>query len=152
MANQTSLAAIGVAAHEVGHVYQHKQKYLPVKIRSSLVPVVNISGALSWPLILVGLIAELLYFASWAPALIYIGIGIYGLNTVFCLVTLPVELNASKRAYKMLINTNEMDVEEAQSAKKVLNAAALTYVAALITSALSLLRLVLYVFALRRND
>ncbi len=149
VANQSSVAAIGVAAHEVGHVFQHKQKYAPVKIRTALVPVLNYSSYLMWPLIILGLIFEIAFYSTWATALIYIGLGIYALNTVFCLVTLPVELNASKRAYDMLVSTNEMDVEEAKSAKKVLNAAAWTYVAALITSILSLLRVVLFIFAMR---
>lgn len=149
VANQSSVAAIGVAAHEVGHVFQHKQKYAPIKIRTALVPVINYSSFLMWPLIILGLIFEVAFYSTWATALIYIGLGIYALNTVFCLVTLPVELNASKRAYDMLVSTNEMDVEEAKSAKKVLNAAAWTYVAALITSILSLLRVVLFIFAMR---
>ena len=149
VANQNSISAIGVAAHEVGHVFQHKQKYAPVKIRAALVPVLNYSGILMWPLIILGLIFEVAYYSTWATVLIYIGIGIYALNIVFCLVTLPVELNASKRAYDMLVSTNEMDVEEAKSAKKVLNAAAWTYVAALITSVLSLIRVLLFVFAMR---
>ena len=149
VANQNSISAIGVAAHEVGHVFQHKQKYAPLKIRSALVPVINYSGLLMWPLIILGLIFEVAFYSTWATALIYIGLGIYALNTIFCLVTLPVELNASKRAYDMLVSTNEMDVEEAKNAKKVLNAAAWTYVAALITSILSLVRIVLFIFAMR---
>ena len=149
VANQSSISAIGVAAHEIGHVFQHKQNYVPVKVRSALVPVLNISSFFMWPLIIFGLIFEIAYVSTWATILIYIGLGIYALNTVFCLITLPVEMNASKRAYKMLVATNEMTEEEAQSAKKVLNAAAWTYVAALITSVLSLLRVLLFVFAMR---
>ena len=149
VANNSSVSSIGVAAHEIGHVFQHKQNYTPVKIRSALVPVLNISSFLMWPLIVVGLIFEVAYLATWATALIYIGLAIYGLNTIFCLVTLPVELNASKRAYKMLTATNQMTEEEAKCAKKVLNAAAWTYVAALITSILSFLRVLLFVFSMR---
>ena len=149
VANENTISAIGVAAHEVGHVFQHKQNYLPVKVRSALVPVLNISSFFMWPLIILGLIFEIAYVSTWATVLIYIGLGIYALNTIFCLITLPVELNASKRAYKMLVSTNELTEEEAKSAKKVLNAAAWTYVAALITSVLSLLRLLLFVFAMR---
>lgn len=147
--NETSISAIGVAAHEVGHVFQHKQKYVPVKVRSALVPVLNISSYFMWPLIILGLIFEVAFYSTWATALIYIGLGIYALNTVFCLVTLPVELNASKRAYKMLVSTNEMTKEEADAAKKVLNAAAWTYVAALITSVLSLIRVLLFILTMR---
>lgn len=149
VANSNSISAIGVAAHEIGHVFQHKQKYAPVKIRAALVPVLNYSGVLMWPLIILGLIFEVAYYSTWATVLIYIGVGIYALNIVFCLVTLPVELNASKRAYNMLISTNEMDVEEAKDAKKVLNAAAWTYVAALVTSILSLIRVLLFIFSMR---
>ncbi len=149
VANQNSISAIGVAAHEVGHVFQHKQGYAPVKVRSALVPVLNISSYFMWPLIIIGLIFEVAFVSTWATVLIYIGLGIYALNTIFCLVTLPVELNASKRAYKMLVETNEMTEEEAKSAKKVLNAAAWTYVAALITSVLSLIRVLLFIFAMR---
>lgn len=150
--NQCTISAVGVAAHEIGHVFQHKEKYAPLKARNALVPVMNILGVFVWPLIIVGLFLELFYAFTAADILIYIGIGIYALNTVFCLVTLPVELNASKRAYKMLVATGEMDQEEAKQMKKVLDAAALTYVAALITSVLSLLRLILFVFAMRRKD
>ncbi len=149
VANKSSISSIGVAAHEIGHVFQHKQNYVPVKIRSALVPVLNFSSYLMWPLIIIGLIFEIAFISSWSSALIYIGLGIYALNTVFCLITLPVEINASKRAYKMLIATNEMTEEEAKSAKKVLNAAAWTYVAALITSILSLLRVLLFIMSIR---
>ncbi len=149
--NESSIAAIGVAAHEIGHVFQHKEKYGPIKIRKFLVPTINILGYLVWPLIIIGLLCEFAFFTTGADILIYIGLGIYSLNIIFCLVTLPIELNASKRAYKMLVYTGEMDPEEAEGVKKVLNAAAWTYVAALITSILSLLRLLLFVLALRGN-
>lgn len=149
--DSTSISAIGVACHEAGHVLQHKQNYVPVKIRSALVPVLNVCNYLTWPLLVVGLVAEITYYATWAKWLIYIAVGIYALETIFTLVTLPVELNASKRAYNTLIETNELTEDEAKKVKKVLNAAALTYVAALITSILSLLRVVLLIFATRRN-
>ncbi len=150
--NNSTVAAIGVTAHEIGHVFQHKSNYAPVKLRSVLVPIVNIAGYLVWPLIIIGLILELGFYITNAQWLIVTGIVLYGLNIVFCLVTLPVELNASKRAYKMLVSTGEMDQQEAEGVKKVLNAAAWTYVAALITSILSLLRLVLFVFAMQKRD
>ena len=149
--DQETISAIGVTAHEIGHVLQHKQNNAPIKIRNFLVPVMNISSFFMWPLIFIGLILETFYYVTLADVLIYIGIAIYGLNIIFCLVTLPIELNASKRAYNMLVGTGEMDIEEAQGVKKVLNAAAWTYVAALVTSALSLLRLLLFVFAMRRD-
>lgn len=149
--DNSTVAAIGVTAHEIGHVFQHKSNYAPVKIRKALVPVVNISGFLVWPLIIVGLILEAGFYLTNAKWLILAGIILYSLNILFCLVTLPVELNASKRAYNMLVSTGEMDPEEAQGVKKVLNAAAWTYVAALITSVLSLIRLLLFVFTMRGN-
>lgn len=150
--NQNTIAAVGVAAHEIGHTFQHKQKYGPIKMRNALVPIMNISSMLMWPLIIVGLILETSYYVTTANVLIYIGIGVYALNILFCLITLPVEINASKRAYKMLVSTGEMDQEEAEGVKKVLSAAAWTYVAALITSILSLLRVLLFIFMTRRND
>ena len=112
----------------------------------------NISNFIVWPLIIIGLILEMFYYFYMADILIYIGIGLYALNIAICLITLPIEINASKRAYKMLVSTGEMDLEEAEGVKKVLNAAAWTYVAALLTSILSLLRLLLYIFAIRGRD
>ena len=149
--NQSSIASIGVTAHEIGHVFQHKQGYTPIKIRNALVPIMNISGLIMWPLIIIGLIMEMFYYATLADWFIYIGLGIYALNIIFCLITLPIELNASKRAEKMLLATGEMDQEEVKGVKKVLNAAAWTYVAALVTSVLSLLRLVLFIFMMRSD-
>ena len=122
-----------------------------MKARKLMVPILKLSSLLAWPLILIGLILEMTYYATTAEILIYVGIGIYALNTLFCLITLPIELNASKRAEKMLLATAELDEEEIKGVKKVLNAAALTYVAALVTSVLSLLRLLLFVFALRKD-
>lgn len=149
--DQISIAAIGVAAHEIGHVFQHREGYAGIKARKVLVPLINFSGYFVWPLIIIGLILEMVYYSTLAPVLIYIGIGIYALETIFCLITLPIELNASKRAQKMLLATGEMDVDEIEGVKKVLNAAAWTYVAALVTSILSLLRLILFVFMMRGN-
>lgn len=150
--NQQTIASIGVAAHEIGHVFQHREGYAGIKVRNALVPVINFTGYFVWPLIILGLILEMVYYATAANILIYIGIGIYALNIIFCLVTLPVELNASKRAEKMLLATGEMDEEEIKGVKKVLNAAAWTYVAALVTSILSLLRLILFIFMIRGNN
>jgi len=149
--NQDTIAAIGVAAHEIGHVFQHREKYTPIKVRNAIVPVINIAGYIMWPLIIIGLIMELVFYATYASVFIYFGVGIYALNTIFCLITLPIELNASKRASKMLLASAEMDQEEIKGVKKVLNAAAWTYVTALITSILSLLRLLLFIFSMRRD-
>ncbi len=149
--NQSSIASIGVTAHEIGHVFQHREGYAPIKARNVLVPIMNISGFIMWPLIIIGLIMEMFYYVTLANWLIYIGIGIYALNILFCLITLPIEINASKRAEKMLLATGEMDQEETKGVKKVLNAAAWTYVAALVISILSLLRLILFIFMMRGN-
>jgi Zn-dependent membrane protease YugP len=143
--NSTSVAAIGVAAHECGHAVQHKENYVPLKIRGSLVPAVNIGAQLSWPLIFIGII-----FSS-ADFLVQFGIILFSLTVVFQLVTLPVEFNASSRALAALERHNILYAEEAKSTKKVLKAAALTYVAAAAASILQLLRLVL-LFGGRRND
>lgn len=143
--NSTSIAAIGVAAHECGHAVQHKENYVPLKLRGSLVPVVNIGAQLSWPLIFIGII-----FSS-ADFLIQFGIILFSLTVIFQLVTLPVEFNASSRALAALERHNILYAEEAKSTKKVLKAAALTYVAAAAASILQLLRLVL-LFGGRRND
>ncbi|MBE7076341.1 MAG: zinc metallopeptidase [Clostridiales bacterium] len=149
--NERSVASIGVACHEIGHVIQHKEKYAPIQVRNKLVPVINVLGYFAWPLIFIGLIAEIIFYATFAKWLIWVGVGVYALNTIFCLITLPIERNASKRAYKMLVSTGEMDEKEAEGVKKVLDAASLTYVAALVTSILSLLRLLLFIFIAREK-
>lgn len=143
--NSTSVAAIGVAAHECGHAVQHKENYVPLKLRGSMVPAVNIGAQLSWPLIFIGII-----FSS-AGFLIQLGIILFSLTVLFQLVTLPVELNASSRALAALERHNILYAEEAKSTRKVLKAAALTYVAAAAASILQLLRLLL-LFGGRRND
>lgn len=140
-----SVAAVGVAAHEAGHAMQHDRGYLPLKIRSSLAPAANIGANISWPVILVGLLL------GGSPLLIEIGIFMFALAVAFQLVTLPVEFNASKRAMTMLEETGVLYSEELPKTRKVLNAAALTYVAAAASSILQLLRLVL-LFGNRRRD
>lgn len=137
-----SVAAIGVAAHEAGHAVQHATKYVPITIRNSLVPIVNISTSLSMPLFIFGLILEM-------TGLAYLGIILFSAALLFQLVTLPVEFNASRRAIKILDNGNMLYDDEVKGAKKVLRAAAMTYVAATASTALQLLRLLLI---LRRND
>lgn len=143
--NSTSVAAIGVAAHECGHAVQHKENYVPLKIRGSMVPAVNIGAQLSWPLIFIGIIFGSVGF------LVQLGIILFSLTVLFQLVTLPVEFNASSRALKALERHNILYSEEAKSTRKVLKAAALTYVAAAAASILQLLRLLL-LFGGRRND
>lgn len=148
----STVSAIGVTAHEIGHVFQHKGNYAPIKVRNALVPIINISGFFVWPLIIIGMIMEIGFYVTNAKWLYIVGIALYSLNIIFSLITLPIEINASKRAYKMLVSTGEMDQQEAEGVKKVLNAAAWTYVAGLVTSILSLLRLVLFVLSIRGRD
>ncbi len=134
--NSTSVASIGVAAHEVGHAIQYAVGYAPIKIRAAIIPVTNFGSRLSMPLILLGILLG-------AYPLVSLGIVLFSLMTVFQLVTLPVELNASGRALRTLEGDNILYGEEVKQAKSVLTAAALTYVAALLTSAAQLLRLIL---------
>lgn len=138
----TSIASIGVAAHEIGHVIQHKEGYLPIKIRNSLVPVATIGSNASWFLFILGI------FLSITP-LVNIGIVLFSATVLFQIVTLPVEFNASNRAIAVLESKGILVGDEIKGARKVLNAAALTYVAAVITAISQLLRLL----AIRdRND
>lgn len=144
-ANSTSVAALGVAAHEAGHVLQHRDGYAPLMLRTAAVPVVNIGSNLSWPLFVVGLIF------SWEP-LLYVGIGLFALAVLFALITLPVEFNASKRALAALeANGYLQPGEEMRGAKKVLSAAAMTYVASAFMAIMQLLRL-LAIAGARRDD
>ncbi len=148
--DSTSTAAIGVAAHEAGHAVQHEQEYAPAKIRMAIVPVTNIGSKLSIPLILLGIILSL--FASERFLIIsYIGIACFTLCAVFQLVTLPTEYDASHRAIAALESGGILDDEEIKGAKKVLSAAALTYVAALAVTLMQLLRLLVIVGRYRRD-
>ena len=131
-----SAAAIGVAAHEAGHAVQHATGYTPIKIRAAIIPITNIGSNLAMPLIILGVILSF-------PTLAYIGVAAFGLSTLFQLVTLPVEFDASGRALKAL--EGSLDGEDLASARKVLRAAALTYVAALAVSLVNLLRLLIIV-------
>ncbi len=144
--NNTSVAAIGVAAHEVGHAIQHQTGYAPVKIRTALVKVTNISASLSYLLIFIGLImATSVQYGQIGFTVAVIGVAMFAMLSVFQLVTLPVEFNASARALRTLEDYNILQFDELDGAKKVLRAAALTYVAALVSSLASLLRLILIV-------
>lgn len=133
-----SVAAIGVAAHEVGHAIQHAKGYTPVKIRTAIIPVTNFGSGISPFLILLGLLLGL-------RPLAILGVILFSLVAIFQLVTLPVEFNASHRALKTLKNDNILERNELSGARKVLTAAAMTYVAALITSLANLLRLIIVV-------
>ncbi len=141
----TSIAAIGVAAHECGHAVQHDQEYSPLKIRSALVPAANIGSKAGIPLIILGA------FLGMNQMLIQIGIWVFALAVLFQIVTLPVEFNASGRALAMLGDYGMMERDEVSGCRKVLKAAALTYVAAAASAILQLLRLVL-LFGRRDND
>ena len=138
----TSVAAIGVAAHECGHAIQHAENYSPVKLRMGLVKGTNFASAVSYFLVLAGLIFEI-------SGLIYLGAAFFGIVAFFQLVTLPVEFDASKRAMAVLSSGILYNQSELKGARKVLTAAALTYVAALVTSIMYLLRLL--IMARRRN-
>ena len=143
--NQTSVAAVGVAAHECGHAIQHAHGYAPMSIRAALVPVVNIGSNLSIPLIFLGVLL------SWNQTLIQLGIWAFALTVIFQLVTLPVEFNASRRAIVKVEEYGLLGSEEVSGGKKVLTAAALTYVAGAASSALQLLRLILLYGGNRRR-
>ena len=143
--NSTSVAAIGVAAHETGHAIQHAQGYGPLSFRTALFPFANIGSRLSWIFIIAGLI-----FGS-TNVLVDIGILMFSLAVLFQLVTLPVEFNASSRALKLLESEGYLYGDENRQARKVLTAAAMTYVAAAATAILQLVRLI-YLFGGRNRD
>lgn len=138
----TSIAAVGIACHEAGHAAQHAEDYMPIKIRNSLIPVCNLGSSLGIPLAIAG------YFFGFEP-LIAIGLILYSAIALFQVVTLPVELNASRRAINVIGERGLLSDDEVPSAKKVLIAAAMTYVASMIVALANLLRLIL---RFRRND
>lgn len=139
----SSIAAVGIACHEAGHAAQHAENYVPIKVRNTLVPICNIGSTLGVPLAILG------YFLGFEP-LITVGLLLYAAISLFHLVTLPVEFNASNRAIKVIEETGLLYDDETSGAKKVLKAAAMTYVASLIVALANLLRLVLR-FNNRRN-
>lgn len=134
--NSSSLAALGIAAHEAGHAFQHANEYTPLKLRNAIVPVVNIGSTMAFPLLLLGLLLNSLN-------LVVVGIAAFSLAVLFQLITLPVEYNASNRAIAALESGGIIHREEVGATRKVLSAAALTYVAATIMSVMQLLRLLL---------
>lgn len=140
----TSVGAVGVAAHEVGHAIQHAAGYAPIRVRNAIVPAVNVCNMLSMPIIILGL------FLSYT--LVELGIILFSATVLFQLVTLPVEFNASRRALSTLGAQNLLAPDELKGASKVLKAAALTYVAAAVSSILSLLRLILIFGGNNRRD
>ncbi len=140
--NARSAAAVGVAAHEAGHAVQYAENYVPMQLRSAVIPVTKIGSNLSLPLIIIGLIFSI-------KALSFIGVILFGFTVLFQLVTLPVEFNASRRAVVSLESSGRVSAEGVKSAKKVLTAAAMTYVAALATALANMLRLLILI---RRRD
>ncbi len=149
--DSASTAAIGVAAHEAGHAVQHAKGYLPIRIRSAIVPVTNIGSRLSMPLILIGLLLGLYVEYPFGYELALIGVFCYSLCVIFQLVTLPTEYNASHRAITALEEGDILSREELVGARKTLNAAALTYVASLAVSLVQFLRLLAMVTGSRRR-
>lgn len=139
-----SIAAVGVAAHECGHAIQHHRGYIPIRIRSAIVPLVNLGSKLAWPVIFLGLILG-------SFGMLNIGILLFSLTLLFQVVTLPVEFNASGRALKILDASGMLYEEEVKGARRILRAAALTYVTAAVSTLLQLVRLVL-LFGRRNND
>ena len=144
----SSVAAVGVAAHECGHAVQHARGYAPLAIRGALVPVANFGSALAWPLNLIGLLIT----GETSVFLINLGILLFSAAVLFQLVTLPVEFNASRRAVDVLGASGMLYPDELSSVKKVLGAAALTYVAGASSAILQLLRLLILTGGRRRND
>lgn len=140
----SSVAAVGVAAHECGHAIQHKVGYVPIKVRNAIVPVVNLGSKLSWPVIFLGIILS-------SFGMIKVGILLFALTLAFQVVTLPVEFNASGRALRVLKARGILYDNELSGARKVLGAAAMTYVTSTISTILQLLRLVL-IFGRRSED
>ena len=147
--DSTSTAAIGVACHEAGHAVQYAQSYGPIKFRAAIIPITNIGCHLSMPLIILGLILSSMGYMS--TFFIYLGIAFFGLSVLFQFVTLPVELNASRRAMRAISDVNILNDEEQRGARKTLTAAALTYVAATAVALMQLLRLIL-IFGGRKDD
>lgn len=145
----TSAAAIGVACHEAGHAVQYAKDYAPIKLRAAIVPITNIGSMLAMPLIILGLVLNVM--SEFSYTFVYIGIACFGLSFLFQLITLPVEFDASHRAVAAIDRAGLLDSKELDGAKKTLRAAALTYVAAAAVSLMQLLRLIM-IFGGRRDD
>ena len=147
--DSTSTAAIGVACHEAGHALQYAQGYAPIKLRAAIIPATNIGSKLAMPLVILGLIMS--YYAASFITVAYVGIVFFAACVFFQLVTLPVEFNASRRALQTIEGQGMLNDEELKGSRRVLTAAALTYVAALAVSLAQLLRLLMLVSGSRRN-
>lgn len=138
--DSNSIAAIGVACHEVGHALQYQNDYLPIKARNIIIPVCNFANRMLWVLLFLGAI---FFYTGFGLTFMWLGVGVFALSVVLNLVTLPVEYNASRRATELLASSSILTADEVDGTKKVLNAAALTYVASLVISILNLVRLLL---------
>lgn len=151
--DSTSVAAIGIAMHEVGHALQYADGYVPIKFRNFMVGVCNLSSKLLWPLVIIGLIFNLGVENGglFGSICLWAGIGFFTFSIIFNLVTLPVEYNASKRAKKLMASEGILTQEELSMASQVLNSAALTYVASLLVSVLNLVRFLIVVLARDRD-
>ena len=147
--DSTSVAAIGVAAHEAGHAVQYARHYAPIHFRAAIIPITNIGSKLAMPLILLGLVLN--FMGGISTGLIYLGIAAFALSLLFQVVTLPVEFNASRRAMRAISDAELLTLEEQRGARKTLTAAAMTYVAATAVALAQLLRL-LVLFGRRRDD
>lgn len=146
--NSSSISALGVACHEVGHALQFKTRYLPIMIRNFLVPIVNFVQHFVWILLLFGFAV---FYTTTNPIWLWIALAVFASSTLIHLITLPVEYNASKRALQLLEDSTILTSDETAEAKKVLNAAALTYVAGLLVSILNLLRFALLIIIRTRK-
>ncbi len=146
--NSSSISALGVACHEVGHALQYKTKYIPIMIRNFIVPIVNFVNYFVWYLIIIGFI---IFYTTSNAIWLWVAVGIFGLSTLISLLTLPIEYNASKRALQLLKDSTLLNEDETNKAREVLNAAALTYVASLLVSILNLLRFIILIFVRTRD-
>ena len=146
----TSVAAIGVAAHEAGHAVQYAQNYGPIKVRAAIIPITNLGSKLAMPLILAGIVLS--FLGTFSNTLVYLGILAFSLSIVFQLVTLPVEFNASRRAMEAIETAGLLTHEEQQGARKTLKAAAMTYVAATAVAVAQVVRLLVLFGGRRRRD
>jgi len=150
VAHSSSLAAVAIAAHEVGHAFQDAKNYVPMKVRKVAVVACNISSTVLWPLVFIGLLFNMFLIGGvLGEVMMWAGVVFFGMAVVFNLITLPVEVNASRRALKVLVDGGHVDTNEIKGCKRVLSAAGLTYVAALLVSMLQLLRFVLFIMMAR---
>lgn len=152
--DSTTVSSIAVACHELGHAIQDKEKYLPLKIRQIIIPLCNISSKLLWPLVVIGLACNFLIlpYSNIGDIFMWGGIVFFGLAFLLNVCTLPVEYNASKRALKLIEENNILQEDEILIARDVLNAAALTYIAATVVSFLNLLRFLLVILKSNKRD